>query len=759
MTKKNIVIVGVSALFMSFFFLPIGSLAQQDDTTISGQISITGRTVTGRRESAKFEEYRTIPGGASSEVLELKYKFKDKYFLDLRSTGIALDDQNINLRTGLYGKFKFELIYDQLPHRFAYDAKTLYSGIGTGSLFISSAIRSNLQDSTSPVDLTNRIANFFTSAFITDLELSRRKKVKFNFDAMAYDPFNLRVEFNRESRKGIRPFFGSFGFGNTVELPEPIDYTTTEPKFIGEYTKGPMYLTASYYASIFHNNIDTLTWSNPYRVTDSTTPTAYTTTYAAGSSRGLIDLYPNNRYHNLMFSGSVKDIPLKSRLSVSSSWGWMRQNDALVPYTTNTAIKPGAANNPPFDASSLASLPERSFDGRVNTALYNVLFTSRPVDIMHVKARYRYYEYDNQAKKVEFPGYVRFDAVWEPEPNESLPTGYSKSTAGVDVGFDIAKPTTFTVGYTFDRTRRKNRENSKQDDHSLKFSLDTKAGSWLDLRASYERSKRDGRYDYRVPHEGQTITPALPFLRKYDEADRNRDRLLFLATLNPVDPLTLSASFIFGKDNFKNSAFGLLADRHNVYSIDADYALAERFSLLAFYTRDDFKNRQKGRQWSPGGIGDPYLVEPRLESFSNWDTNNRDKVDTVGTGLTIGVIQKRLDFNTIYSLSKAAGHIDITSPLGTPATDANPFVPIGFPEVDNTRIHTVNTKLHYTLKKAYAITVGYMREKYDVRDFNNNGFALVPTLPTGAYNGALFMGTLWKNYGVNVAYARVTYNF
>jgi hypothetical protein len=88
-------------------------------------------------------------------------------------------------------------------------------------------------------------------------------------------------------------------------------------KFIGEYAKKPFYVNVSYYFSLFENNTDTLTWDNPFRATD-----------AVGQpSKGLIDLAPDNHYHNVSVSGSYMKIPLKTRVSATAAWGWMIQDD------------------------------------------------------------------------------------------------------------------------------------------------------------------------------------------------------------------------------------------------------------------------------------------------------------------------------------------------------------------------------------------------------------------------------------------------
>jgi len=49
------------------------------------------------------------------------------------------------------------------------------------------------------------------------------------------------------------------------DIPEPIDYDTTEMRFIAEYAKKPLYLNGSYYISIFENNNDTLMWGQPFQ--------------------------------------------------------------------------------------------------------------------------------------------------------------------------------------------------------------------------------------------------------------------------------------------------------------------------------------------------------------------------------------------------------------------------------------------------------------------------------------------------------------
>ncbi|NIR14679.1 MAG: MtrB/PioB family outer membrane beta-barrel protein, partial [Desulfobacterales bacterium] len=83
------------------------------------------------------------------------------------------------------------------------------------------------------------------------------------------------------------------------------DDETRELRFVAEYAEKPLVLNLTYYLSLYNNDADTLTWDNPLRLTDA----------VGGPSRGLIDLPPDNEYHNISLSGSLLDLHLSTTLS------------------------------------------------------------------------------------------------------------------------------------------------------------------------------------------------------------------------------------------------------------------------------------------------------------------------------------------------------------------------------------------------------------------------------------------------------------
>ena len=54
-----------------------------------------------------------------------------------------------------------------------------------------------------------------------------RKRTAVRLDIAKMSNFSFAAELKHERRKGTRPYSGTFGFGNSTELVEPIDYDTT----------------------------------------------------------------------------------------------------------------------------------------------------------------------------------------------------------------------------------------------------------------------------------------------------------------------------------------------------------------------------------------------------------------------------------------------------------------------------------------------------------------------------------------------------
>lgn len=710
--------------------------------------------VAGGGDLAKFNEYRDITSGFSGAVG--LNQSDGKSFVRLEADEIGRTDNCYNLTTGLYGTFKATLYSNELPHNFAYGAETLYDGAGTNHLTLPAGVQTFLQGSTSSANAATRLTSLIPDANSIDLALYR-KTYGAAFEYTPTKEVTVNAGLSWENRTGDEPMFGSFGFSNTVELPEPIDYDTFDRNIGAEYAGDEMYLSANYAMSTFTDGNNDLIWANPFRDSDSTSAEAFASSYAAGSSSGMMSLDPDNRYENLSTTGAWRNLPGHGTLAVTSSWSWTQDDASLLPYTINSAIVPGAAGNPPFAADSLASLPSPSVNENVSTALINAYYNANPVSFIHLTGRFREYNYQNDTPITTFPGFVIADAVWSAGSISTVPTGFRDITDTFEAGFDLLPRTTLTLHYDnddFDRTDNREAPHLDEDDYSA--SIDSFPVSWMDAHITYDKSRRGGLYDPFASTGGALNTSIFPYLVEYDEGDRDQFGTNALVSFFPSDSFTVSASLDNDKDIYFDSLFGLLNDARNSFSVDADYEATERLDFDASWDKEAYLNDQAARQWSPGGIGSPYVI-PGYFSYSNWTAESLDRVGTVEGGLKFKLDPKSAVFQTHYSYSRELGSIDFNSPLGTAANDANPFVPLSFPNVDSSKLQTLDAHFTYTFPHERTLTVGWMWQRLGIDDYNYQGFTYVPVSLAGAYNGALLMGTLPQGYDVNVYY--VTYGF
>ena len=108
------------------------------------------------------------------------------------------------------------------------------------------------------------------------------------------DTLDVIGAFKNTQKTGEQPWSGSFGFGNTAELPVPVDTRTTDVGVAAEWNKGRGLVRVGYDGSFFSNSTPTLIWDSPLRSTD--TPTS-------GPARGRETLWPNSNLNSGSISG------------------------------------------------------------------------------------------------------------------------------------------------------------------------------------------------------------------------------------------------------------------------------------------------------------------------------------------------------------------------------------------------------------------------------------------------------------------------
>jgi MtrB/PioB family decaheme-associated outer membrane protein len=295
-------------------------------------------------------------------------------------------------------------------------------------------------------------------------------------------------------------------------------------------------LQLSYNLSSFQNDVGALIADNPLRITDAP--------LVAGTSapaHGRLSLAPDNMAQLVSLSGGV-NLPWRSRLTGTFSYGWRFQDQDFLPHTINSSIvNPGL------------TLPAKDLDGDVQTLLATLRFTSRPFRDITVGVRYRFYDYDDRTPTLIFPAQVVTDTTLNPEEVASSRFSYTKHKAEGNVGWRLLTPLSLKAGFEWERWDRdsSHREAPLTDEYTPKIALDYTPLDWLLLRASYAYSwRRISNYNTfaHLAHtvlEEESLQEEMPqfqsvLLRKYDEANRDRNQVDLLVQLAPLDTVTFT---------------------------------------------------------------------------------------------------------------------------------------------------------------------------------------------------------------------------
>ena len=699
-------------------------------------------------ESSRFEEYRDLDSGRPS--LRLFGEGGDRT-LDIRADAIGRDDARYTLGYGVAGRYGLLFDFNKIPHRFGNNGHMLWTRTGPGRFEIADPVQAAIEGAVARQFATNRtgvnfaflnnlLAPYLATATEVDLGLIRdRTLVRLDMGRMARLGWTL--EYSHENRKGDRPFGGSFGFNNVTELPEPIDYKTDTAELAGEWNTRQAGLRFGYRYSTFKNDISTLIWDNPFRINPSTDPNAYQAPSSSsinGSSLGFVDLAPDNEANLLFLTGRAR-FGGDWFANGSISYNVMTQDDPLLPYTLNPSIvgvdhETGAT----FDPTDVNNLPVRNADNQVDVFNVSAQAGTRFGESLGLTFRYRLYDYDNQSRRVELPGYVRFHSVWEEIPRITVPYAYTVQDLGAEVGWDFVRNSRIALGYTLQTWDREFREVESSDEGILRLSFDTQPLAWLTLRAAYELGDRSIDGYHPEAQEFSFLEPEgvnnLPALRKYEQAAREYDQLNVQAQIF-AGP---AWSFFFGvtgrNEDYDESAFGLISDETLQYNFEIGYTPGDNLNFFVFGHRADRESFQRARQSG---------ATPSTNPLDDWTADLDETNDTWGLGFNTRFAE-RWTTDVSARWSKSDGFADFTAfPGGLPLSGRPVPQALDFDNYEDIELLALLGRLDYRITDQASAGVFYRYEDYTIDSFILQGLANY--LP-----GALLLNPEQGDYQANI---------
>ncbi len=695
-----------------------------------------------KTRAAKFQEYRDTDDGLFLGRFNLRaFRPDESYSTEFSGSKWGHEDQSFSLTTGRLGLWEFGFEWDQMRHVLYTNTRFLAAETDRG-VFVLPSPR--------PALPTHNAA--------PERELSVRWDTARIATRITPTPnLDLRAEYARTRKDGDMPFgmaFGSPG-NNFYEVLQPIEHTIHDFRAQGVYAADRWQVQFGYNLSIFDNEERRIVADNPCRA-----PGVANAGCGAGDSgvaapfRGQSSLPPSNMAHTFHVAGGVT-LPLRSRIHGNFAYSLRLQNDSFLPHTINPAI----------DGDVDVRLPQKSLNGNVQIVNMNLVGTTRPWKAVGLTTKYRFYQQIDLSDQPIFSAVAVDDRAITREAHRSHHFDFKRHNADLDVRLTFLEPVVITVGPGWERwDRNEGREVRESDEFFGKLALDATPWEWLQARLTYRPSWRRLAHYNTFAHQAHVVVEDVAgelagqsvFMRKFDEAERNRQRVDMQLTFMPSEVVTVTPTFGWRWDDYHASRLGLQEETSWSAGIEVGVTPSPWVSFAGGYVYERLDQRQRQ-------LNRPAVFAPDFVDY-HWVSNNTDIVHTAHGSVRGAIVPRVLDWSLGASWSYALGYIRTTNPIdpqsGTAAQDATARGK-PFPAFED-ELFRLEAALKYHFINGWTATLGYAWESFSKHDWRTD--SLNPFVPVISTAGAVGQSSIWqgndlKNYGAHLIGATLTYRF
>lgn len=639
--------------------------------------------------SRKFGDYRGLDKRGLFFALDGDAHFRgsDGGYFDLYAQNLAIDSRQLELMGGTQGRFETRLAYSEIPKYRGFGTQTPFQDPGGDSLTLPADwVRAPVTSGMSSLEQSLHDTALKTSRKTLDAGLTLKFAVNWSF----------RVDFERQKKDGTRPFGAGLFQSNTTHIPAPVDFTTNQFDMALDYAGERSNLSFGFSGSEFRNGTSTISWDNPFLS-------------APGTESFRADLAPDNKYYQFSLVGAFAPTP-KLRLSGRASLGRMKQNDPLLPYSTN----PLYADLP---------LPRSSLDGKIDTSVLNLAgkLRARLARKLDFTIQAKLDERDNKTPSDLWTP-VLTDLVLTPE-RLNRPYSFKREKYELQLRWRLRNQIRLSGGVRQENIKRDLQSVKKTRQRNYWGELSASPWAVAQFRVKVESSERDAS-PYLLLDDGGPVEN--PLMRKFNLADRDRNGAIVELDLSPMERLGISLSYFTAEDKYSASVVGLRESEDQTLSLDLNYAINSDTSLYAFYNCEDISSEMSSIS---GNSGLP------------WDAHTDDTINTVGFGIS-GKMTEKISFGLDWVSSDAKSRI-----LTETGQGEDPF-PTLRNDLRNTRLH-----VNWQLRKQWALKVQAEHEKSRSDDWQIDGLD-----PDGLLS-VLSLGLVSPNYSVTVLRLLASYRF
>jgi hypothetical protein len=704
--------------------LTIAPMLEKDPATTSGglryraTVEFGGVSLGGDENAAKFREYKDLRSGAYANTFAVMMEQpKSAFHFDAVGGGVARNDQYYGVDVGKHNTWRVRGSFSETPHLFTSTYRSLWDDAGTGTLRLTGLTAGGTTNANTTQAAMLAVIN---SASSSDLSLTRQKS-QTRLDLMLPDNWTAFASYSRERRDGRRPFgavFGGAGGGGNLEIPEMIDDNTHNIlaglQFAGTQTN----LTLQASASMFRNDVDTMTFENPLFIQTNTIAGVPSTTF----TQGQIDLYPSNNYFNFRAEAGHK-LPsfFRSRLTGVVAFGRSSQDDALIPW----AIEPltgGTINGVSTTNmwNTTAALSQSTADRQIDTWLADVGMLMNPSRDLTLRGKFRYYGTDNSSSFLACNpltgqwgrllnngsggSFVTPNTTAGNNPPGTLNTGYngtgcdlnatralglaptagdvplgtapyeySRMNAVLSADYRITRHSSVEAGYERENWSRPYREREKTGEDRFRLGYVNRDFSAGTLRVSYEYGRRRGGEFVAAPladfyssslgpvpvANGTNMTTWVrnpDQFRRFDVADRNQNILNVRFNHGIGSTIDASAGIQVKDLEYPSSMYGRNGTQRLISpSLELNWQMSATSNAYGFYSFETGRQQQAGVQPNACTIGNSYY----FFSDGTTQTNNTGVAPNPPAGTTLVATERVLQSNW----SSVCATASVASPL------------------------------------------------------------------------------------------------
>ncbi|MHA6203613.1 MtrB/PioB family outer membrane beta-barrel protein [Dyella soli] len=756
---------GMSYLHAGMLRTPTGSLypyppmidaarpVGQGDWTYDGVLDFGYLHVGGDRNAEYFRQYADWRSGAVLGLFALDFQnHKTGAYAEFRGSRLSSDDQYYRVRGGVYGSYRIEGFYREIPHTVSTNAYPIWNGVGSTSLTLPASL---VPGASTPA----QVAAVSAATPEHNIGLTRRRE-GLSYEGVLYHDWIASAAITNEKRTGTRLWGGSMFFnypfpdnGGILETVRPIDFRTTDVNFSVRNVGKVWHFLATYNGSFFRDHKDHLDFQSPFALTN-----VAGTPQVANIYNGRFSLEPDNDYHNLRLDLS-RELKWNGQLTVAGAWATMRQNDGLLPPTSCTGTG-GVFIAPTADYTfqcanwnTTSALSQRSANARIDTGLFDARATFHPSPTFGWHAGVRWYREDNKTRYLAYnpltgqygfisengsqgsvvPGETGFFDPANPLFNSSnvlvrnVPFSYTDSILELGTDWQLGHKTSLGVTYTFDHNQPKYRERNRVDDQRIKVDWVSRDVIGATVRMSWEFAKRDGgkyNYDPYVQFFAQSlpgfVAPSIGLaaytvadMRKYDLSNRTENKARLIVTHPWGDSATISATFygnrdhydaLIGRQNTSTTGATVQWDWQPTPATTMNLYLGVEGSHMGISNVNDADSADNGRIFGSLGQSNPNLGGPFYPYANQWWED--DSESNRNAGLSFSHDFGRARFDLSYNYTDSLGHVGYSyATIGALAyRDAASVAAAnrGFPD-DRYRTNTLDLGLSFRVTSAVGV--------------------------------------------------------